>query len=176
MVCRRLQELIIKSRLSELRQVEDKSEQQANIIKSGQVDLWLQEHKKEFDELTKEVEYKRELTKYNNKILRDIEKDKLDGLIANKCDILESEAARLKIQIVQTLEISFKLAIYNQKMKDILYADQSSLENLSKNEISDISLFIDLDVECNSKRYWKLFDKKVSLKNQVMTIDSTMKL
>lgn len=170
-----LSELIIRTRLTELKAEENRSEQQANIIKSGQVDSWIEEHKIELNTLMHELDEKRDQVKLYSKLLIEIDKQKMERIILNKEDGLDKEISRLKILTYQQKDTLQKLQIYNRNMRETLQQETKSYETLLRDNPEVINL-LDQDIEGNTEKYWKLLEKKQKIGNQISLLNETAQL
>lgn len=162
-------------KLIELRRLDEKSEQQANIINSGQIDLWLQEHHQEMEELQKSLKQLRCTVNQQASTLHAAEKNKIDRVIINQEEVYEREVKRIKKSIHDNLVIAEKLTVFNQKQYAELSELQQSYEKTTKDLEIDINELLDLDIEGNLARYWHLVSKRHSLERQVTSLGKTVK-
>lgn len=162
-------------KLGELRKLDEKSEQQANIINSGQIDLWLQEHHQEIDELQNKLNQLRGIVSQQAAILHTVEKGKIDRVIINQEEVLEREKKRLRKNIQDNIEITTKLKQFNQQQySEIKKCHEDYAELISQLEI-DPNELLDLDIENNIDKYWLLISKKSSLERQLSSLSMTVK-
>lgn len=158
----------------ELRKFEEKSEQQANIINSGQVDLWLQELHQEMSTLQEDLEQRRTQVSQQAASLNELEKKKIDRVIINKVEVLERELRIAKKQIQDNLLIGSRLRDYNSKLRESLVKEQESYSLLTSEEFLRIDEMIDLDFNANQEKYWKLLDKREALELQISSLNETI--
>lgn len=168
-------ELRIRMKLIELRKIHEKSEQQLNIINSGQVDLWLQDHNKEMDEIREELEILRATVSQQASDLHAYEKKKIDRVIINQVDVLERESNRIRKAIRDNHSIAAKLHELNSKQQEELERQKQSYLDLTQGIDIDIDELLDLDIDKNESKYWRLVDVKESLERHLYTLDRTIK-
>lgn len=168
-------ELRIRMKLIELRRLDEKSEQQANIINSGQIDLWLQEHHQEMEELQENLNQLRNTTSQQAATLHAFEKNKIDRVIINQEEVLEREEKRLKQSIQDNLRIALKLEKFNEKQCAELEAMQKDYLEITKDLELDVDELLDLDIDSNMSKYWQLLAKRHSLERQVTSLGRTVK-
>lgn len=164
--------MIIRTRLADLKAEEDKSEQQANIIQSGQVDSWIEEHKAELNNLMHELEEKREQVKVYSKLLLELEKQKIERIILNKDGALLREFKRLHLMVDQKRDTYEKLLIYNRNLRESLATEQLAYEQMvnSNPQVVDI---MGEDLHHNEELYWKLLDRKEKIQRQIKQVQET---
>lgn len=167
-------ELRIRMKLLGLRKLDEKTEQQANIINSGQIDLWLQEHHQELDELLVEFDVLRGTVSHQVALLHAVEKNKIDRVIINQIEVLERESKRIKKSIQDNLKIAAKLREYNRKQELELKHHQESYVNLTKDMIVDVDELLDMDIDQNMAKYWQLLATKDSLERHIDSINLTV--
>lgn len=158
----------------ELRKFEEKSEQQANIINSGQVDLWLQELHQEMVYLLEDLEKKRIQVSQQASLLSEIEKKKIDRVIINKVEVLERELRIVKKQIQDNLLIGSRIRDYNNKLQKSLAKEQESYSLLTSEGHNTLSEMFDHDLMANQEKYWKLLDRRDTLDEQISSLKNTV--
>lgn len=168
-------ELRIRMKLIELRRLDEKTEQQANIINSGQIDLWLQEHHQEMEELQENLNQLRNTVSQQAATLHAFEKNKIDRVIINQEEVLEREEKRLKQSIQDNLKIALKLEKFNEKQYAELEAMQKVYVEITKDLEHDVDELLDLDIDSNISKYWQLLTKRHSLERQVTSLGRTVK-
>lgn len=168
-------ELRIRMKLIELRKLDEKTEQQANIIRSGQIDLWLQEHHQEMEELQETLSNLRGTVSQQAAVLHSIEKNKIDRVIINQVEVLEREGKRITKSIEDNLKIAEKLGEYNLRQMNELQKQQGLYVQLTTNLDADVNELLDLDIDANLARYWILLEKKGSLERQMLSLNRTVK-
>jgi hypothetical protein len=175
MVAEADRELRIRLKLMELRKFEDKSEQQANIIKSGQVDLWLKDLHQEMASLLEELDQRRSLISQQAGILAEIEKNKIDRVIINQVEVFERELRILKKQTQDSQLMESRLSKYNSKLRKDLFKGQQSYLNVTKEDDERLNDIVDLDFEANQDQYWRLLRQRDALSGQVTSLNETVK-
>jgi hypothetical protein len=168
-------ELRIRMKLIELRRLDEKSEQQANIINSGQIDLWIQEHHQEMEELQEKLNQLRGGVSQQAAVLHAVEKSKIDRVIINQEEVLEREEKRTKKSIQDNLAIATKLKEFNEKQYAELKNLQQAYIEITKDLGIDVNELLDLDIDGNIAKYWQLLAKKYSLERQVTSLGRTVK-
>ena len=169
-----LWELRIRLKLIELRKFEEKSEQQANIIKSGQVDLWLEEHHQEKSELLEELENQRSLISQQAGLLAEIEKKKVDRIIINQPEVLERQLRILKKQTKDNLDSLSKISQFKAKLQKDLISEQESYSLLTNDQDSKIEHLFENDFKSNEEQYWKLMRKRDLVNQQISGLQNTV--
>lgn len=160
----------------ELRKFEEKSEQQANIINSGQVDLWLQDLYKEMADLQEELEIKRIKISQQAILLNEMEKQKIDRVIINKVEVLEREMRILKKQIQDNLVIGSKIREYNDRLRKTLAKDKEAYNLLTESDHLRLDEMLDTNLEANQEKYWKLLDRREALNQQIAALNNTVEM
>lgn len=168
-------ELRIRMKLIELRRLDEKSEQQANIINSGQIDLWLQEHHQEMEELQDNLNKLRNRVSQQATTLHAFEKNKIDRVIINQEEVLEREEKRLKQSIQDNLKVASKLEEFNMRQFAELESMQKAYIEITSDLEVDVNELLDLDIESNISKYWQLLSKKHSLERQLASLGRTVK-
>lgn len=162
-------------KLIELRRLDEKSEQQANIINSGQIDLWLQEHHQEMEELQLELGELRGAVSQQAATLHAAEKHKIDRVIINPEEVLEREQKRLRKSIEDNLAIAAKLERFNRKQSaELTQLHQDYAEMTARLDV-DVGELLDLDIEGNMHRYWQLVVRKHNIERQLAVLNRTVK-
>lgn len=169
------EELRIRLKLMELRRFEEKSEQQANIIKSGQVDLWLQEHHQEMSKIQENLEDRRILISHQAGKLNECGKKKIERVIINEVEVLERELRILKKQTQDNLLLGSKLSEHNSKLRKGLLKEQDALNTLNSNDQFNLEELIDLDFKKNQEQYLKGLERREILNQQISTLNKTIK-
>lgn len=159
----------------ELRRLDEKSEQQANIINSGQIDLWLQEHHQELEELQLELNELRGTVGQQAAALHAAEKHKIDRVIINPEEVLEREQKRMRKSIEDNLAIAAKLERFNQIQRAELRRLHQDYAELTAKLDVDVGELLDLDIEGNMHRYWQLVVRKHHLERQLAVLNRTVK-
>jgi len=162
-------------KLAELRRLDEKSEQQANIINSGQIDLWLQEHQQEMAELQLQLGELRGTVGQQAAALHAAEKHCLDRVLINPLEVLEREQRRLRKSVQDSLEVAARLAEFNRQQRSELQQARQDYAELTRWLAVDVSEVLDLDIEANVQRYWQLLDRKLGLERQVAALHRTVK-
>lgn len=158
----------------ELRKFEEKSEQQANIIKSGQVDLWLEEHHQEMAELLEELENKRNVISQQAALLSEIEKKKIDRVIINQEEVLERHLRILKKQTQDNNSVVSKINEHKSKLRKELIKEQEAYSILTNDQDMKLEQFFENDFKSNQDYYWKLLKKRDSVNHQISTLQNTV--
>lgn len=158
----------------ELRKFEEKSEQQANIIKSGQVDLWLEEHHQEMAELLEELENKRNVISQQAALLSEIEKKKIDRVIINQEEVLERHLRILKKQTQDNNSVVSKINEHKSKLRKELIKEQEAYSILTNDQDMKLEQFFENDFKSNQDYYWKLLKKRDSVNQQISTLQNTV--
>lgn len=166
---------MIRTRFAELKIEEDKSEQQANIISSGQLDSWITEHKEELNELTIQLEIKRRIVDLNSQLLLELQKKKIKNMVFNREEALENEIARIKMQVVYQNEMINRIRNVSSKAKESLEEEIDTLREISDTNI-DIQNYMNIDLSENEAKYWKLLHRKQNLESQIRQLKNTLKM
>lgn len=168
-------ELRIRMKLIELRRLDEKSEQQANIINSGQIDLWLQEHHQEMEELQENLNQLRNTVSQQAATLHAFERNKIDRVIINLEEVLEREEKRLKQSIQDNLRIAAKLEEFNIRQFAELEAMKKAYAEITNDIDLDVNELLDLDIDSNICKYWLLLAKRHSLERQMTSLGRIVK-
>ena len=154
--------------------MDEKSEQQANIINSGQVDLWLQEHHQEMDELQHDLDILRATVSHQAVKLSTVEKIKIDRVIIDQAVVLDRESKRLKQNIESNLQVLQKLRQYRAKAESEYQLQHKLFVEMTQNLDIDVNELLDINIDKNEAKYWRLIDTRTSLESQIASLNTTV--
>ena len=162
-------------RLTEFTRLEELQQAREDDLRSHRLDTAIEENQHILEELQKDIESMKNEEMCNSESLRARSRIHLERIITNELDSLQKESNRFKLKVNENIQRTEKLVGYNVKLSACLQKEIEDYMDLADKSNMDMEQLLDLDIEKNSAKYWKLAARKAALEHQLITLDTTIK-